>query len=256
MTRYLPFVALVSLVALIPLPAHAIDHDNIDASRPLRFDDAESIGFRERAFELGFAPTWARGSRFRTGFSAEYLNGFALNSFYSVDFDGDNTGLGRTGLGVFHNFRRETLASPGLAVRFDTFLPTGRDAESSRGVDFRARGILSRTLKGNERLHVNLDAVYRTSPGTGNRSFVPSATVGYTKPVGYPKRFDRTALAEVSFRPDETTGRGSVVSVGVGLRQQVTPRSVADLGLQSDIAATGGASRNNVRLVAGYSTSF
>lgn len=206
--------------------------------------------------ELGLTPTWARGQRFQAGFSTEYLHGFALNSFYSVDFDGSNRGLGRTGVGVFHNLRRETLASPGIAFRFDTFLPTGRDANSSRGVDFRARGILSRTLRGNERLHLNLDAVYRTSTTSGSRAFVPSAVIGYTRPVGYPKRFDRTALAEIAFRSDEETGRGNIISVGAGLRQQVTPRAVADIGIQTDAVAHGGATRTHLRLVAGYSTSF
>ena len=31
----------------------AVDHNNIDASRPLSFDDAEAIAYRERAVESG-----------------------------------------------------------------------------------------------------------------------------------------------------------------------------------------------------------
>ncbi len=247
--------ALVTLLLLSPA-AFAIDHDNIDSGRPLRFDDAESIGLRERSLELGFSPNWTRGSRFRAGLSAEYLFGFAPNSYYSVDFDANTANLGRVGLGYFRNIQRETIGSPGLAFRVDTYLPTGTDSESRRGVDFRLRGIMSRTIKGNERLHLNLDGVVRTSAGEGNRSFLPSAIVGYTRPVGYPRRFDRTALAEVAYRSDERTGTGGIVSVGAGMRQQVTPRSVLDLGIQSDVSAARDATKDTFRLIAGYSTSF
>jgi len=250
-----PLLTLLT-ASLIAAPAFAIDHDNIDAGRPLRFEDAEAIGFRERAFETGLSPTWARGSRFGSGLSAEYLYGFALNTFYSVDFDASNQDVGRLGVGVFHNFRRETLRQPGLAVRFDTLLPTGTDPESRRGVDLRLRGIASRTLRGAERLHLNVDGVFRTAAGSDHREFVPAVTVGYTRPVGYPRRFDRTVLAEVGYRSDEHVGAGGAVSVGLGLRQQMTPRSVADFGIQSDVAAGRGASRDDLRLVGGYSTSF
>lgn len=246
----------LAVALLAASPVLAIDHDNIDAGRPLRFEDAEAIGFRERAFETGLSPTWARGSRFGSGLSAEYLYGFALNSFYSVDFDATNRHVGRLGLSVFHNLRRETLARPGLAVRFDTLLPTGTDPESRRGVDFRLRGIASRTLRGAERLHLNVDGVFRTAAGTDHREFVPAVTLGYTRPVGYPRRFDRTVLAEVGYRSGEHVGTGGVVSLGLGLRQQMTPRSVADFGIQSDVAAGRGAERDDLRLVGGYSTSF
>jgi hypothetical protein len=47
------------------------------------------------------------------------------------------------------------------------------------------------------------------------------------------------------------------MSAGVGLRQQVTVRSVVDVGVQSDIAALGrNTDRTALRLVAGYSTQF
>ncbi|HVK03553.1 MAG TPA: hypothetical protein VM490_08765 [Armatimonadaceae bacterium] len=264
MKRFLPLAA-ASLLLLAPGAARAIDHDNIDGGRPLRFEDADSIAFRERAFEFGIAPTWPRGSDFGLGLSAEYLWGFALNSHVSLDFDpslGGRAGsddtradLGRVGVGVFHNFNRETLGTPSFAVRADAYLPTGR---GTRGVDFRLRGIMSRTIRGNERLHVNLDGEFRTDPEEGGRSFVPAVAVGYSRPIGYPRRFDRTALAEVTWRGGEggEGGSGGVLSVGAGLRQQVTVRSVFDVGIQSDVAAARGAARDDLRLVAGYSTAF
>ena len=181
--RALSLAAMVTLFAFAS-PARAIDHDNIDAGRPLRFEDADSIAFRERAFEFGIAPAWPSNSRFGVGLSAEYLYGFALNSHFSVDFDpsfGGRAGtsdtradFGRVGLGVFHNLNRETLNTPAFAVRADAYLPTAR---GSRGVDLRLRGIASRTLRGSERLHVNVDAAFRTGAGDGARAVVPAPSV-------------------------------------------------------------------------------
>ena len=47
-------------------PARAVDHNNLDAGRPLRFDDAEPLAFREQSLELGFSlglPGTPQGTR-------------------------------------------------------------------------------------------------------------------------------------------------------------------------------------------------
>lgn len=245
--------------------ARAVDHDNIDASRPLTFDDAETIAFRERAFEYGIAPTWPyRRRSLGLGLSAEVLYGYALNSHVSLDFNpslGARSGsgdrgfdLGDVGVGIQRNLNRETLSRPAFGLRADAYLPTGRD---SRGVGFRFRGIMSRTFNQYSRFHVNLDANVQTSPEEGERSFAPALTLGYSRPLGYPRRFDRTVVAELGARASDEENRGAVFYTGVGLRQQVTVVSVVDVGIRSDFAATNsGASRNNLQLVAGYSTQF
>jgi len=247
--------------------ARAVDHDNLDSSRPLRIEDAESIAFRERAIEFGVAPTFpyraGRGS-VGLGLSAEYLYGFALNTHLSVDFDPylgarsqsneNRFDIGDVGIGVFHSLNRETLARPALAVRADAYLPTGR---GSRGAGFRLRGIASRTFNQYSRFHVNVDANLRTDAGEGERSFAPALTVGISRPLGYPTRFDRTGVMELGVRASEESGKGAVFYAGAGLRQQVTVRSVADIGITSDFAASDrGAARDGLRLVAGYSTQF
>jgi hypothetical protein len=260
--RFFPALATLLLLAT---PALAIDHDNIDASRPLSFDDAESIAFRERAFELGlrgFAPY--RRNAPGGALSLEYLYGFRVNTHFSVDVDpsfgarsgsGDNRAdIGDVGFGVLHNFNRETLRRPAFAIRADAYLPTGRGA---RGVGTRLRGIMSRTFNQYSRFHINADLNFQTNPGQGERAVAPAMTFGFTRPLGYPTSFNRTGLAELGVRASQEANRGAVFYAGVGLRQQVTVRSVFDIGLQSDFAATSrGAARDNVRLIAGYSTQF
>jgi hypothetical protein len=268
-TDFLPAV-LASAALVTPTGAawaSPIDHDNLDSSRPLRMEDAESIAYRERAIEFGIAPTAPfRPSRRGAGLglSAEYLYGFALNTHFSLDFDpylgarsqsGDRRfDPGNLSVGVFRNLNRETLGRPAYAVRADLALPTGRDA---RGVALRLRGIMSRTFNQYSRFHVNAEATVRSDTGGGARAFQPAVTVGVSRPVGYPTRFDRTFAAELGARASDESGKGAVFSAGVGLRQQVTVRSVFDVGLTTDFAATNaGAGRNNLRLVAGYSTQF
>jgi hypothetical protein len=109
------------------LPARAVDHDNIDANRPLDFDDAETISFGERSLDVGAALAnrvvagWRRG---RSGL----LYGFARNWHLNVGIDPSLLGQNRSGrrfsagdlsLGVQHNFNRETTSSPAFGFRAD-----------------------------------------------------------------------------------------------------------------------------------------
>jgi len=255
--------ALLLLAVLAAPAARASDHNNIDAGRPLRFDDAETIAFGERDFEYGLSLGFGRGRAAGLGLTAEYLVGVALNTHVSVGIDasvggradnGNDTGLdiGGVGIGVLHNFNREYGGTPAFSLRGDVFLPTGRGG--AHGADLRLRAILSRAHGPYGRLHLNADAVFAIDPGENERTFRPALTLGYSVPLGYPTRFDRTGLAEIGIRSGEE--RGTVVSGGVGLRQQVTPRAVIDAGIQSDLAGSRRAPRETLRLVAGYSTAF
>jgi hypothetical protein len=243
--------------------ARATDHNNIDAGRPLSFEDASSIAYGERTIEFGVRGASPRGTSAGLGFGIEYLVGFARNSHLGVDLGssiGGRAGSGDTradldevGLSLFHNFNREVGNAPALSVRADTAFQTGR---SGGGTEFRLRGILSKTARQYDRLHLNLDAHFAPNAGEGERTFRAGAVLGYSMPLGYPTRFDRTGLAEVAIQQSEEKGTGPVVTLGLGLRQQTTPTSVLDLGLQSDVSGARGAARDDVRLIAGYSTAF
>ena len=238
----------------------AVDHNNIDANRPLDFDDAESIGFREQAIDLGAALTIPEGESVGGEFEIEYLYGFASNTHLNIGIDpsieseNEETefSIGDLSLGVLHNFNREYNNTPAFALRGDVAFPTGNDSE---GVDFRLRGIASKTVGQYNRFHLNLDTNLSTATEENERSFIPGVILGYSRPIGYPTSFTRTLLAEVGIRGSEVEDDDAVVSLGMGLRQQIGYQSVLDLGIQGDVAGESG-EVNELRLVGGYSFAF
>ncbi|HVF85572.1 MAG TPA: hypothetical protein VM821_06300 [Abditibacteriaceae bacterium] len=240
-------------------PVHAVDHDNVDATRPLDFDDAETIAFREQALEFGASLVKSDGEKAGVAGEVEFLYGFAKNWHLNVGIDPSYLSQngsrrfsgGNVSLGVQHNLNRETESSPAFGFRADAHLPTGRDA---RGVDFRLRGISSRKFGAYGRLHLNLDLFVNSSARADESSTRWGAIAGYSRPVGYPTRFDRTLVAQIGLRANESRGESAVTTLGIGMRQQVTPRSVFDIGLKSDV--TGGRNRETLQVVAGYATAF
>jgi hypothetical protein len=257
------WLAVAAAALLAPGAALAVDHNNVDAHRPLSFDDAEALAYREQALELGLNLGWPRKRPLGLGLEAEYLYGFAMNSHASIGFEPSIGGRagdadtrfdpGNVSLGLFHNFNRQYDGVPAFALRGDVYFPTGRGAQ---GTAFRLRGIASRQAGQYGRLHLNVDLTGNPGAGAGVREFQPGLVLGYTRPVGYPTQFQTTGLAELSVRSGEERGTGPVIGVGVGLRKQVGYRSVLDVGLQSDLAASRGAARDRLRFIIGYSAGF
>jgi hypothetical protein len=255
-------VAVLFIASALPAvcPAFAVDHNNIDAGRPLDFDDAEAIAYREKAFEFGGSFVKPRGQTPGVEGSVELLYGFAPDTHVSLNFDprygSEDDGrrrfdAGAVGVGLFHNLNREHGKTPAFSLRADAYLPTGRD---TRGVDFRLRGIASRQLRGYSRLHLNLDLGINNRAHRGERKTQPGVILGYSRPLGYPTRFDRTMLAQIGYRASVERGESGIATFGVGLRQQVSVRSVFDIGLKTDVI--GGRHRDEFQLIAGYSTQF
>lgn len=258
--KLFPILLCASAPLWLMSSAHAVDHNNVDANRPLDFDDAESIALHEQDIEVGASFAKQKPGGVAARGEVEYLYGFAPNTHLNIGLDPSfarqNGGrrrfdAGDLSVGVLHNFNREYGNTPAFGVRADAYLPTGRD---SRGVDFRLRGIASKSFRQYARVHLNLDLNVNSSPRNGERQLQPGVLLGYSQPLGYPTRFDRTLLAQVGVRANPERGESGIVNVGLGLRQQVTVRSVFDLGLTSDVA--GGRNRDTLRLIAGYSTAF
>jgi hypothetical protein len=101
-------------------------------------------------------------------------------------------------------------------------------------------------------MHVNLDLSLNNRAARDERHVVPGVVLGFTRPLGMPRRFDRTGLAEIALRGSEEKRERPVLSVGLGVRQQIGLRSVFDVGVQSDVTGRG----DRLRLVAGYSAGF
>lgn len=235
------------------------DHNNIDAGRPLRFDDASSIAFRERALEIGLVLSTFRRTAPSYGLRAEYKVGFAKNQDIGITFDprlggGDTRlDLGNIEIAYFNALRREINDSPALAYRVELGLPTGR---GSRGVDAKLRGIATRALGQYDKLHLNLDVDVASNPHPDERSVAFGAILGYSSPIGYPRRFDQTVVAEFTIQQSPIRGQGFSGSLGIGLRQQLSPQTVFDVGIESDLFATRRSNRSPLRLILGYSLGF
>ena len=258
MRRHLRWLAILG----IPAAAAAVDHDNVDAGRPLRFEDAQPVALHEWAIEIG--PAFASQSRGRAGLAlaAEAVHGFAMDTQMSlgvVAAAGDRAGSRETGLGVetleigvLHAFNRELRRLPALALRAGAEFSPGGDRD---GALLRVRTVASRGLVHYDRLHLNLDADFAIGTPSGERTFRPGAMLGYSRPLGFPRRFDSTGVAEFGVRASEVEGAGAVASLGAGLRQQVSVRTVLDLGIRSELASRG-APHEALAVVAGCSVGF
>ncbi|MEG3437285.1 hypothetical protein V0288_09155 [Pannus brasiliensis CCIBt3594] len=254
-------IGIGSLFALVS-PVTANDHNNLDSDRPLSFEDAESIGFGEQSLEFGASAVFLENRSVGGEFSFEYLNGVILNGHMiigiepsvggRVDSEDTDFDIGNLSIGFFYNFNREYDEVPAFALRADAGLTTGNDAS---GVDFRLRGIASKTVGQYDRLHLNLDLEVKTDPDSEDRSVIPGLILGYSTPLGYPKRFDRTFLAELGVLASENVNGGVVIRTGVGLRQQVGLQNVLDIGIEGDIA-TGSEGNSQLKLTIGYSFGF
>ena len=252
-------IAIIAAFGLASACALATDHNNLDSGRPLRFDDAYSIAFRERAIEFVFSVDTFRRSSPTYGLKAEYKFGFAKNRDIGISFEPSYSGAERrfdannVELSYFHGIRREIENQPAIAYKIDLGLPTGRD---SRGVDLRFRGIATKALGQYDKLHLNLDAIYASKPGSSERNVVFGAILGYSTPLGYPKQFNQTLVAEFALQQSKVRGQGYTGTIGLGMRRQIGVRSVLDFGIESDVLATKGAQKDSVRLIIGYSIGF
>ena len=238
-------------LAIIATTAFATDHDNIDAGRPLSFDDAETIAYREMAFEMGFAVDFMNRRGWNGHANPAFLYGIARDTQIGIGVGAAFGSGARSSIeaSVLHSLRREIRNSPALAVKLEAHIPTSR----GEATEFKVRGIASKSVGQYGRLHLNLDVDFLSGARSRTRL---GAILGYSHPVGYPTSFDTTAVAELAIKQGERRGQGATLSAGIGLRRQITPRSVFDIGIQSEILSGRSAAGTPFRLVAGYSTSF
>src|SRR2546428_1859780 len=138
--RYSLRVLVGMFLWLSPLPAWALDHDNLDKNRPVQLEDAYPIAKDEIALEGGGRFVDRRQGKTRFVFQPQVLYGAVYNT--QLEIGGDLLteptrieGAEKSGdlrLGALYNFNTETLSLPALALKLDLEFPTG--VRSSGGV--------------------------------------------------------------------------------------------------------------------------
>lgn len=239
----------------------ATDHNNLEKERPLRFDDAYSIAFGSIEWQSGFRVATFSSERPTYNLRTEIQWGFSKNKDISVGFEpsyGQSEGGFSNGpieISYFENLRREINNSPAIGYRIEASFP---GESGQRGIKTRLRGILSRTAGQYSKLHLNLDFSNNSSPSLGERSNVAEAILGFSTPIGYPRTFNQTFLAELGLAESETKGAGPTGWLGIGMRRQLSATEVFDIGIQGDLFAplTTGVSQSPFRLNVGYSRNF
>lgn len=241
------------------LAAAQTDHDNIDSERPLSFDDAEPIATGGLALEFGAATRFFRTRAIGFQLPIKFVWGPISDTQFEIgttgllgsrfETSGRNFELDVVEFAVLRSFRREIRNSPALALRVDVLAPARR----GQSAEYRLTGIASKTATQYDRLHLNVTLDYAARSDAGQNRTRIGAIIGYTRPIGYPRSFDTTGLAELVIGQSRERGGPTSIGIGLGVRRQMSPRSVLDFGVQSGLTGT---DRVPLRLIAGYSTSF
>lgn len=235
------------VLALIPVSAFAIDHTNLDEGRPLRLDDAYAISTGEIAVEAGAGFTLQRRGPNRGFFPIEVLYGafpnlqIGLGTFLSTDPHevDERPESGDVRFSALYNFNQETLTLPALGVKLGLDAPTGID---SRGFAVELKGIVTKSF---ERLSIHFNGGYEffTDSRREERDGQYSLVLGASYPVGAPRFTRATLIADVFTEQSVHRGEPNVVGTELGLRYQLTPRIVWDVGVGTEFAGPGDRSR-------------
>ena len=228
----------VILLLLLPRPAIALDHDNLDPNRPIAIEDAYVIPKGEIGLEGGMTFNDRRQGKGRFGFQPQLIYGAFDNTQIEI-MSGLVTdphtvqGADKSGdlnIGVLYNFNTETLQVPAFAARVEVGLPSG---VNSKGVDTELTGVMSRSF-GRWRTHVNVGYTFLGSPQQHERPGTYRLVAAISYPLGYPMNFRDTIIVNVFTRQSDLKGQNNPSGVGAGLRHQVSSRVVVDAGLGTE----------------------
>jgi hypothetical protein len=231
---------LSAVLVLAPIQAGAVDHKNLDEGRPLRLEDAYAISTGEIALEAGAGFTLRRHGDDRGFFPIELLYGafpnFQVGVGTTLSTDPreiDEPGKsGDLRIGALYNLNQETLVMPAFGVKLEVELPSG---VGSKGVDVEVKGIVTKSF---ERLSVHFNAAYLflTDSDRGQRDGRYELVLGASYPIGAPKFTRATLIADVFTEQNTHRGESNVVGTELGLRYQLTPSMVWDVGVGTEFA--------------------
>jgi hypothetical protein len=231
-------ISLLSASILAAPVAAQIDYRNLDHGRPTAVEDAYPV--ERYGFELsGGYQRAGRSGGVRHLLVPELVYGLAKGAHAAVRLpfaipsgpSAGSGGLAGVDLTLLVNLSTERIRLPGLAVRVDASLPAG--GAGGRGAAVALSGLATSSF-GPHRLHLNATLALDTpevpgEAGPANRWWTGLAV-------------DRTLLRQSTLLVAEVSagseGRGApvVFSVGAGVRRQITPTLVFDLGLGREFA--------------------
>jgi hypothetical protein len=251
-------VWILAVACLLAGPVWAVDHNNLDEGRPLRLEDAYPSAYGELSAETGVRLSLNRQSPDRVAFPVELLYGAYWNlqlglgstlatEPHTID-EAEKSGDLRTF--ALYNFNQETLRLPAFAAKLSLDFPTGLH---SRGVDTELKGIMTRSF-GQARAHLNVGYEFVGHARDGERDGRYEAVLGAQYPVGYPRFMNTTVLADVFTQQSVHAGETNPSGVEVGIRRQIAPLTVLDVGLGTEFA--GPAERSPFFATVGVSIGF
>lgn len=251
-------ISIAAALLLAPVAAFAIDHKNLDEGRPLRVEDAYAISTGEIAVEAGAGFTLQRRGPDRGVFPIEVLYGalpnfqIAVGTVLSTDPHAidERPKSGDLQLSALYNFNQETLNVPAFGMKAGLAAPTGVD---SRGFAVELKGIVTKSF-GRLSVHFNGGYEFFTDTRGDERDGQYSLVLGASYPVGAPKFTRLTLVADVFTEQSAHRGESSVVGAELGLRYQLTPRIVLDIGTGTEFA--GPADRSRMSFATGLSFGF
>lgn len=252
-------IALIYLsVILFPVLVRAVDHNNLDEGRPIRLEDAYPIAYGELSAETGVGVQHNRQSPNRVTFPVELLYGaywnlqLGLGSTFATDPKAidEPEKSGDLRLSALYNFNQETLRLPALSTKLTLEFPTG---VRSPGVDTILTGIMTRSF-GSLRTHINAGYTFIRDANSGRRDGRYEFVLGAQYPLGRPHSFNTTLLADLFTEQSTKYGKRNPSGVEIGLRQQLAPLVVADIGVGT--AFVGPAERTPLFATLGLSVGF
>jgi hypothetical protein len=228
------------LFCFIATPARAVDHNNLDEGRPLRLEDAYPIAYGELAAETGVRFNLNRRTDDRFAFPLEVLYGAYWNLQVGVGStpateprtidEPEKSGDLRTF--ALYNFNQETLRLPAFAMKLNLDFPSG---VRSQGVDTELKGIVTRSFA-QFRTHLNVGYEFIGAASEGGRNSRYEIVCGAQYPIGYPRHFDTTLLADIFTQQAVRSGESNPTGLEVGIRRQIAPLIVVDGGMGTEFA--------------------
>ena len=251
-------LVVLGIIAVVAGDAEALDHKNLDEGRPLRLEDAYPIAHGEISIETGAGFSLPRHGPNRGFFPIEVLYGAFPNLQLGIgsalftdphDTD-DRPKSGDLRASVLYNFNQETLTLPALAAKLSLTAPTGTDAH---GYGIELKGIVTKSI---DRLSLHFNGGYEFLTGSTRteRDGRYELALGASYPIGAPKFTRATLIVDVFADQPVTRGESTIVGTEVGLRYQLTPSIVWDVGIGTEFA--GPRSRSSFFGMTGLSLGF